>query len=429
MTNKEDVRMRRLIKPLVGLVALGATLVPGPASAAGQPLAMPDSDMHFQTTTVGSIPPGPPQSTVAHWFGQTTDPVNGVTYGYNIVGSDPAANTTTTVTVDIVPLNVIVEGVAFNGSDRTAAVLSSPIFGDGDYTSTSTVTDTNFNSSPGGPLSSGNTDVQLQDAIMRSQFNRVGTGYHLVLAPVVHDAVAITVPAEQGILFQGSRGIVFPMVSFSWWSTRLQNLTGSVPYADPTHLLLFLTHDVLLYTGRDPLTGCCFLGFHGVANATHAYGPLNGRGDQPIQTFAWTSWLSPGLSPFWSIQDVLVLTHEIAEWADDPFATNFVQPYPVFPPEPSLGCTSILEVGDLVGGIAFDEGTNTIDQGPNPNGVTYSDGSFHLEDAAFLPWFLRIAPNTLTQATQVASPNVGRYTFMGTLNPFYSSFQAPASGC
>ena len=73
-------------------------------------------------------------------------------------------------------------------------------------------------------------------------------------------------------------------------------------------------------------------------------------------------------------------------------------------------------------------GTNTFFQNANPNGSVSYDGYFHPEDEAFLPWFMRTAPNNVSEPTQSPSTNVGRYTLMGDLNPF-SGFRQPATGC
>ncbi|TME31983.1 MAG: hypothetical protein E6I62_06475 [Chloroflexi bacterium] len=85
--------------------------------------------------------------------------------------------------------------------------------------------------------------------------------------------------------------------------------------------------------------------------------------------------------------------------------------------------------------IGFSMGTNTTDQTPNPwtsptdhNPSVSYDGTYHPEDEVFLPWFMRTAPNTVSEPTQAASANIGRYTFMGDLNPF-DGFRAPATGC
>ena len=109
-----------------------------------------------------------------------------------------------------------------------------------------------------------------------------------------------------------------------------------------------------------------------------------------MQTFAWASYLSPGIyarpdgGTDWALQDIHALSHEIAEWADDPFVNNTVEPW-LTPTAPQYGCTDILETGDPVVGIGFAMGTNTFSQGPNPNGTQSADGYYHPEDEVFLP--------------------------------------------
>jgi hypothetical protein len=98
-----------------------------------------------------------------------------------------------------------------------------------------------------------------------------------------------------------------------------------------------------------------------------------------------------------------------------------VQPW-LTPTAPQYGCTAILETGDPVVGIGFSVGTNTFDQNQ------WADGTYHPEDEVFLPWYMRTAPNNVSEPTQSPSTNVGRYSLMGDLNP-YSGFRAPATGC
>ena len=106
---------------------------------------------------------------------------------------------------------------------------------------------------------------------------------------------------------------------------------------------------------------------------------------------------------------------------------NFVEPW-LTPTAPQYGCTNVLETGDPVVAIGFAKGTNTFAQGPNPNGSQSADGYYHPEDEVFLPWFMRTAPNTVSEPTQSPSANIGRYTLMGDLNPF-PGFRQPATGC
>ena len=249
-------------------------------------------------------------------------------------------------------------------------------------------------------------------------------------------AITIVVPGNQGTLLQSGRGVIFASVNVQWWATRIQNLDTSLGYVDPTHLPLYLTNKILLHIGLDP-TNCCIIGFHGAgpvpSGNENAYGPGHGNGNQPIQTFAWASWVTPGIyarpngGVNWALQDIHAVSHEVAEWADDPFINNFVEPW-LTPTAPQYGCTDVLETGDPVVDIGFAMGTNTFDQGPNPNGTQSADGYYHPEDEALLPWFMRTAPNTVSEPTQSPSPNIGRYTLMGDLNPF-PGFRQPATGC
>src|SRR5690349_951327 len=59
------------------------------ATASSEPQLIGDADLKAQSITLGGAKVLPTTRTVAHWFGQTKDPSNGVTYGYNMVGANP----------------------------------------------------------------------------------------------------------------------------------------------------------------------------------------------------------------------------------------------------------------------------------------------------------------------------------------------------
>lgn len=219
----------------------------------------------------------------------------------------------------------------------------------------------------------------------------------------------------------------FPGINVNWWSTRIKNLESS---ADPTHFPIYLSNDVMLTQAG----GCCIIGYHGTSPVGKGAGSGNSNGNAAVQTFAWASYVSPGIfqstttpQSTWALQDIHALSHEISEWADDPFVNNTVEPW-LTPTAPQYGCSNILETGDPVVGIGFAKGTNTFDQGANPDGSQTADGFYHPEDEVFLPWFMRTAPNTISEPTQSPSANIGRYTLMGDLNPF-PGFRQPATGC
>jgi hypothetical protein len=436
------------------IAAVVAAFSAAPVSAATSSIqTIDESQLQALTSTVGGVG-GAPQlntgNTVAHWFGQATNPVDGITYGFNMVGADPGncsgSACDVTVQADVQPLVVTVQGpagpVTFDGRNVMAATLASPVFATNDYGSTTAATAAgNFPKAPalirgaGGTLSQGDAGsaLQLEDATMRAQFNKTGSsGYHVRLSPNILPPVFISVPQDKGTLLKSGRRVVVADVDITWWATRIQSLLGQ---ADPTHLPVYTTDGVLLHVGPNPLN-CCVIGFHGAGlvpgSSKAVNGSGHGSGSQPVQTFSWASYLTPGFyarangGTDWAVQDIHPLSHEISEWADDPFVNNFVQPW-LTPTAPQYGCTGVMETGDPVVGIGFAKGTNSFRQGPNPNGTTSADGFYHPEDEVFLPWFMRTpAIQAGTEPTQ--SNTGGRYTLMGDLNPF-PGFRAPATGC
>jgi hypothetical protein len=458
---------------LLGLAVIAIAVV-GTASAAsssskyaGIPI-VPDSQLQANFAEIGGgAGPLPTTRTIPHWWGTTSNPDDGTTYGYNMVGANPntcsGAACSTTIQTDIIPVIVNVGGMTFDptasingGNSIVQGTLDSPQFATNDYGTTSAATgpdifagsddastcstangDICLPKGPGGALSQGDAGVplQLEDATMRAQFNQTGAAspYHVILNPHVLPAVTITVPQNQGGLAASGRGVIFALINYSWWSSQIKNLETT---ADPTHLPIYLTDSVLLNTP----SGCCVIGYHGTEATGLRYGNGKSQGNTVMQTFAWASWVRPGIysrpngGTDWALQDIHALSHEIAEWGDDPFVSNLVEPW-LTPTAPQYGCSNILETGDPVVSIGFSMGTNTTDQTMNPwtSPANHSpsqsfDGTYHPEDEVFLPWYMRTSPNTVSEPTQSAADNGGRYTLMGDLNPF-PGFRAPATGC
>jgi hypothetical protein len=434
--------MKLKILFVAGAVALAA--VPAAVAAHGTPTVPPqpidDAQMHLTTTVIGNgVQPFPTTRTIPHWFGSTLNPVDGITYGYNIVGANPftcvGAACDTTIQVDIIPVDLNLDGMSFDGSDVVPALLASPLFALNDYGSTPYATGgDSFDLAPRGPggvLSQGDAGnlLQLQDAIMRAQFNQVGSSsYHLRLDPTVLPTQTFDVPRDQGRLLVSGRGVPIAAVDLDWFDPAISRLVNA---SDPTHLTLLVSDDTLIYASIHSSFGCCILGFHSV---NYVGFQSSSNGDAPIHTMAWGTWMSPGFDArpnggnYWAVQDMTVFSHEISEWADDPYATNAVPPWPYDPRNPQFGCNDILETGDPVNNAGFAMGVNTFRQGPNPNGTQSADGYYHPEDEATLPWFMGLEPNPISEPMQTPSPHVGRYTFMGDLNTFFA-FQHPATRC
>jgi hypothetical protein len=416
----------------------------------GKPSSQPeriDAQSFSPTTTAigGGANVLPTTRTIAHWWGSSLNPDDGITYGYGMVGADPndcsGSGCSVTIQADITPLVVNFDGMTFDGTTVLGPTLASPVFAENDYGSTPNATAAgawpgypSLVDGPGGILSQGDRglSLQLEDATMRAQFDQVGAAspYHLILQPNVLPTVTLNVPHNQGVLRESPQGVIFPTLNYSWWAAQIKNLEGT---ADPTHLAVYLSNDVLLQTGGG---GCCVIGFHGTRATGSGVGNGNSNGNAVVQTFAWASWVRPGTYPRvageplptdWALQDIHGLSHEISEWADDPFVNNTVEPW-LTPTAPQYGCSNILETGDPVVSIGFAMGHNTFEQGLLPDGNQMADGYYHPEDEVFAPWYMRQAPNTVSEPTQSGSTNVGRYSLMGDLNPF-AGFQQPATGC
>ncbi|HKW59546.1 MAG TPA: hypothetical protein VJR46_07310 [Candidatus Dormibacteraeota bacterium] len=403
----------------------------GNGNGNGNPQDIDDNDVQAAAHRFGNPhEPNVDARTVQSWSGQAT--VGNTTYTYRMVGDDPAAADSATIKVDVVAIDLNVGGTWFRGSDAVDPVLGSPLFQASDYSSANNASTAQRGMGSGGALSAGNGDAQLVDATMRTQFNMVGTGYHIYLDPSAqHKAVEVDVPASAGVLMTNARHVVFAAVDETWMQTTVEDLTRSLHYLEPHRLALFLTNDVVLTSVTPRGRACCLFGAHGTTDVTAEGNGSDGR--QALQTYVWSSWLTAGLfSPMtaWALQDIYGLSHELVEWAADPFLTNLVPTWKS-PIAPQYGCSPFLETGDPVAGWGFSFGSNTfIDPADpaispaHPHG--YGDGSYHGSDEVLLPWFFGATPNTTTQPTQTASTNVGRYTFMGDLNGF-SFFHKPAA--
>jgi hypothetical protein len=175
---------------------------------------------------------------------------------------------------------------------------------------------------------------------------------------------------------------------------------------------------------------CCGMGGHGAGHATGGEGgSTNGNGNQRVQTFVWSSWFTPGVTGprAWVQKDISALSHEMTEWALDPFNNNTVQGWRSSV-APQYGCSNLLESADPLVNAGFsvgNPGVNHYNTNPFP---PFDDGMFHVSDEAFIPWFMSLdSDNSFSQPTQ--SGTGGRFTLMGdnALAEFHG--RAPSSHC
>ena len=319
------------------LVTLAAALAVG-AGSAGAAKATAKADNPKFATEGGVAPQFLANArTIPHFTFQYTDPSNGVTYPITMVGSDPR---------------------------------------------------------------SGNGDTTVNDAFMRAQFGKIGSGYHVRLQNVKRYATqTINVPASQGVAYNraaaesAGKEATAGIVEDKWFSEKLQNLMNAL-HVDATTVPIFLTDNVMLYDGT--YDNCCTIGYHGAGMPIgHGAGSASGKGTNPVQTFIYSAWSKPGTysgfysdysgtrtypSPTRGIADIHALSHEVAEWLDDPYVNNAVKPW-LTPTAPQYGCTGVLETGDPVVGDWFPLAGNTT-----ADGYDYY-GEYHPEENVFAQWY------------------------------------------
>jgi hypothetical protein len=136
------------------------------------------------------------------------------------------------------------------------------------------------------------------------------------------------------------------------------------PQVNAGNFPIFMLYNTVL--GFNPITdifvNCCVLGYHGntATNPIQAYSPSD---------FDTTGVFGPTQG------DSNTLSHEVAEFVNDPFGNNPTPAWGGVGQVPPGSCQNNLEVGDPL------SGTNFSPIGGR-NGFTY-----HLQELAFFSWF------------------------------------------
>jgi hypothetical protein len=129
------------------------------------------------------------------------------------------------------------------------------------------------------------------------------------------------------------------------------------------------------------LQNCCILGYHASQGAPVA----------TAKTWIYAAYAEPGT--FGGSQtglgfvDVVHLSHEVAEWLNDPFVgafpgLNIIPPaIPSVTPGAGGGCIINFETGDPLEG------------GPFTFAKTTNSTTYHLQDEVLLPWYLHDSPS------------------------------------
>lgn len=306
-----------------------------------------------------------------------------------MVGADPFSkfgNKEVHVKTFIVPIVIITNTVGTSVDFNTGNISGTP----GVTTFDPTANDNSCLSAPNNnPLklyqhtpmfdsydfSIGGVDVghtQYIDAFQRAEFWNVlrdRDDYHLLLDPIrTLSPFVLNVPADQGITLPSSQFPAcgpFGIVDIDFFDLYLNNtvLPALQPQVNAGNFPIFMLYNVVLaFTPQTNLFNCCVLGYHGSSNFA------------PIQTYSPSDFDTTGL--FGSNQgDSNTLSHEVAEWANDPFGNNPTPQWGGVGQVPPGFCQGNLEVGDPL------SGTNFSPIGGR-NGFTYN-----LQELAFFSWF------------------------------------------
>lgn len=219
--------------------------------------------------------------------------------------------------------------------------------------------------------------TQYLDAFQRAELAYVVPNHHTYLSAQAYPTLTVSVSAPGGgnntatvqdVSGQcGSNGSVNPkdklaIIDSQTIDDMLRNYI-SAHGIQPSQLAFFLLYNSQI---RSTTSGDLWVGYHSMMDGTLSL---------PGHTYAIAEFEGRASA---NRADVSVISHEIAEWANDPSGVN---PMPAWGNIGQVsGCQSNLEVGDPLNGILAPSITL--------NGFTY-----HFQELAFLSWFVGDHPS------------------------------------
>jgi hypothetical protein len=298
------------------------------------------------------------------------------TYKGVIVGKNPSvkvSNPASTVNAELIPVilkfsstgptwNPTVKDACDSGATPLARAQASPI-----------VTSVPSWTWGGTKIGAG----QVTDAFQRANFWKYAkpTGINpkfgvtlkwTTLSPVTINVPSSWGPAETSATICGSSSLHVGAVNINSLDSYLRktvipSLASKGLVSDST-FPVFLAHNFVEYVGTT--SECCVLGYHSDYS--------RGGG---VQTYGWTMYDNSSL--FTGSFDISGMSHEVAEWQNDPYTNN---------PTPSWGhigqvsgCQANLEVGDPLSGTTYKVKVGTF--------------TYHPQQLAFFSWFYHQSPS------------------------------------
>jgi hypothetical protein len=302
----------------------------------------------------------------------TTVTDGATTFPYTMVGKNPFtshANGAANVTTVIVPVVVkLTNGDTFNPtvadscapSSSVTRMLNSPIFKTKAYTW------------GGKKVGTG----QYVSVFRRAEFWRqtrpagLNPDLQVNLVPTTTKALTVTVPTSASAEGSISCGNIAAM-EISWWDNEVQTVlmpklaakgfgSGSFP--------IFVLSNVVEYDTTP--ANCCILGYH---NA------FTNPADGGTTTYG-TAMYDNTHNALAGVKDISVLSHEVAEWMDDPLVNgvdNNTNPWGNI--GQVSGCQTNLEVGDPLSGTL--------------QNTRLARRTWHPQELAFFSWFYHQNPS------------------------------------
>jgi hypothetical protein len=367
-----------LLFPVLFTVAAalyGQEPVPIPPDEA-PPIEITDRNSIPSINAAGLVQPNASAASFPTWRYQISSPVNGLTYSGSIVGTSPfnRGARSTTVQAILVPFVISFNNTTSGftttfdpssapdmgctaGQTALSLVESSPLFQNQDWTLNG--------------VYAGNT--QYIDAYQRANFwqyvQNTGDAYHVLLDYSVGD------PLFLSLQYPGPTAAAEVLVALQSLCTNA-SVSGSTNGGTYQGLVDFTTlQDAMVaYIASHGITPDKFPIFlvYNVMYSQNGMRYLGGYHFSTVtgQTFALANFRTNGTGPF----DISILSHEIAEWVNDPGGFNGTPAW-FNPGEGS--CQRNLEVGDAL--------TRTeLPVIAGPNGFFY-----HLQELVFFSWFFR----------------------------------------
>jgi hypothetical protein len=323
---------------------------------------------------------------IPHWAGSYT--LGGTTYPYIMAGHDPREGEETWIENTIVPVSLIFDEYAdANGNPlhvdvtpNLKQVESSPNYRRAQY---------------------GTGFTQFTDAVQRAEFwNVKGPEWHTLLEqPRVQPGITLEIPVGAAQVLAAPDGAIITLLDQNFFFSQFNTIIQLADF-HYNELAIMLTPNVFLTDGN-PADGF-ILGFHDAWDAQNPEAFLPDPGTAKyVQTFAWASWIEPGVFGG-GFSDVTGLSHEIAEFTNDPFVDNATENW-AFPGYPTY-CQNNLETGDPVEVLPTAGFPVAID------GYTY-----HPQTEALLQWFSQEVPSSAFQ---------GAYSY-----PDMTALAGPSQNC